>query len=57
MPTYQWKAVCQDCGATGNSGTTPNQNPPPGKPTVPGKCKSHASGNPNMDHRAKWEQR
>lgn len=47
-------AVCQWCGARGGT-TTSNSNQPSYAPKVPGKCKSHPSGNPNMEHGARWE--
>jgi hypothetical protein len=52
MPTTWWKATCQDCGKQGNSGMSPNLNPPPGRPEVPGKCEASVTGK----HRPIWVQ-
>lgn len=56
MATTKWVAVCQDCKAPGitinTQGTLPQT-----QPFVPGKCKTHVSGNPNMPHRAEWKEK
>jgi hypothetical protein len=57
MATTNWRAVCQWCGKMGNGGSSPNENPPPGKPEVPGKCPSHPSGKKDANHAPKWEKR
>lgn len=51
-----YKSVCQWCGQPGerrygtSTGGTPSC-----APSVPGNCKSHPSGKPNMPHAPKWE--
>lgn len=55
MATTNWVAVCQWCGQRGSRMGTSNGNQPSSRPTVPGKCKSHPSGNPNMEHGPRWE--
>lgn len=57
MATYRYQAVCQWCGATGASTIRNVDTPPSTAPSVPGKCKSHPSGKPNMPHGPKWEKR
>ena len=57
MATYRYQAVCQWCGAAGASIPRNVDTPPSMAPSVPGKCKSHPSGKPNMPHGPKWEKR
>ncbi len=52
--TY-WKSVCQHCGAIGSRASTANGNTPNIQASVPGACKCHPSGKPNMPHSPKWE--
>jgi len=51
----RYTAVCQWCGARGSSNTTYTGAPPNFRPVISGKCKSHPSGNPNMEHGPRWE--
>lgn len=51
----RWVAVCQWCGKRGAGETQNYDRPPMRNPVVPGKCKSHPSGNPNMEHGAQWQ--
>jgi hypothetical protein len=51
-----WVSRCQWCGKTGSGATSPNQNPPPGTPSVLGKCPSVPAG-PGGNHAPKWEKR
>lgn len=55
MATTFWVAVCQWCGQTGTRITT-NGSMPSNRPYVSGKCKSHPSGKPNMEHGPQWLQ-
>ena len=57
MASCTWMSVCQWCGQSGGTASTSNGNPPMYPPRVPGKCKSHPSGNPNMEHGPRWEKR
>ena len=55
MAQYNYAQVCQWCGARGSVLPRNVDSPPNFAPKVPGKCKSHPSGKPNMEHGAKWE--
>lgn len=52
-----YKPVCQWCGKVGNSYSygTPTGGTPNMTPIVPGNCKCHPSGKPNMPHAPRWE--
>lgn len=52
-----WVPVCQWCGQRGSAVGSNGDYPPKMNPRVPGKCKSHPSGKPNMEHGPRWEQR
>lgn len=55
MATTNWVAVCQWCGQRGDRMSNSTGNQPASTPRVPGKCKSHPSGKPNMEHGPRWE--
>lgn len=55
MASYSFVAVCQWCGQRGSRTSRNTDIPPSMTPRVPGKCKSHPSGNPNMEHGPRWE--
>lgn len=55
--TYRYQAVCQWCGATGPVTHRNVDTPPTHAARISGKCKSHPSGKPNMEHGARWEKR
>lgn len=57
MALYQFKAVCRYCGAVGTLISRPVNKTPSNTPRVPGKCKAHPSGKPNMPHSPRWEMR
>lgn len=52
----RWRSVCQWCGKQGSTAYAPEGRLPSNNPSVPGKCKSHPSGNPNAEHGPKWQQ-
>lgn len=53
--SQRYVQVCQWCGARGGYANTSNGKPPAAAPRVPGKCKGHPSGQPNMPHNPRWE--
>lgn len=53
----RWIPVCQWCGKTGGMTNSRMNNPPTSAPIVGGRCDCHPSGNPGMNHGAKWESR
>lgn len=52
----KYVAVCQWCGQRGSYVSRSDDRPPMYTPQVPGKCKGHPSGKPNMPHNPKWEE-
>lgn len=57
MASYVYVPVCQWCGQSGGAITRNVDTPPSMTPRVSGKCKSHPSGKPNMEHGPRWERR
>lgn len=57
MASYVYVPVCQWCGQRGGGIPRNVDTPPSMTPRVPGKCKSHPSGKPNMEHGPRWERR
>lgn len=55
MATYRYYPVCQWCGRRGGCMPRNVDTPPNMTPRVPGKCSSHPSGKPNMEHGPRWE--
>lgn len=55
MATFRYIPVCQWCGKRGGGIPRNVDTPPNITPVVPGKCKSHPSGKPNMEHGPRWE--
>lgn len=55
MATIRWVPVCQWCGQRGTVTGTSSEYPPNITARVSGKCKSHPSGKPNMEHGPRWE--
>lgn len=51
----QFVSVCQWCGQRGGRVSRSDDKPPQYTPKITGKCKSHPSGNPNMEHNPRWE--
>lgn len=54
--SIRFVAVCQWCGKRGATVSTMGSLPS-GRPSIPGYCDGHPSGNPKAPHNPRWEQR